>query len=114
MDQLSNADAELAGAAAHLDRMSERVFGEGGVLEQITTGEWNEHLTDSEKVDLAELEVVAERVRFTREHAAELEPASQSIRGPQGELVTSQVGVATAQPQGALLHRHRPFDAGRQ
>lgn len=81
-------DERLAEASAVLERMAERVFGDGGVARQIAGGEWNGLLSESAKLDLAELlEATAERVRFTRSHGAGLEPASGAVSPVDGHPV---------------------------
>ncbi|WP_214056605.1 hypothetical protein [Nocardioides aquaticus] len=98
-------DERLAEAGALLERMAERVFGDGGVTRQIATGEWNGSLSDEAKFDLAELlEVTAERVRWTRQHAAGLEPASRAV-----DLVA---GHAAGDPTWLPLNRKERYYTG--
>lgn len=98
---MTKADEELRQAVVWADAVVERVFGRGAgqvdesptVFDAIASGEWNPNLTDAEKRDLAEiLLATAERVRYTRAHAAEMQPASALVRGLGGEVTTKQFG----------------------
>jgi len=65
---------EIHGSAGHARAVYSRLSGEGGILQQIESGEWDARLRDSTEI-AALLEAMAERGRLDRIFLDLLAPA---------------------------------------